>query len=66
MIPSSQNLPFLSKELFQVSFTVYQGINFFPLREFIKTKINGHPKVQCVVNTADKSELPRHAVTIFA
>ena len=29
-------LIFLSKELFQMPFTVFQGIEFFPLREFCK------------------------------
>ena len=36
-IPSFQNFfIFLSKELFQVPFTLFQGIEFFPLREFCK------------------------------
>ena len=58
---------FLSKELFQVPFIVFQGIEIVSIKEnFIKTKINEHQKVQRLVNTADESELPSQAVTIFA
>lgn len=32
----SQKLNLLSKELFQVHFTVFQGIEIFPFREFWK------------------------------
>jgi hypothetical protein len=42
---------------------------FFKLKikdTFFKTKINGNPKVECLVNMAEKSELLSHAVTIFA
>ena len=50
-----------------MSFTVFQGIEFFPLREFCKkTKINGNPKVQCLVHMVDKSELLSQAVTVLA
>ena len=41
-------------------------LKYFPLRSFRKTKINGHPKVQNLVNMADESELLGQAVTIFA
>ena len=44
-------------------FIVFQGIEDFSLREFC---INGNLKVQYLVNTADESELPRQAVTVFA
>ena len=57
---------FLSKELFQMPFAVFQGIETFPLENFVKTKINGNPKVQCLVNTADQSERLSQAVTVFA
>ena len=32
----------------------------------MKSVINGYMKVQCLVNTADESELPSQAVTVFA
>ena len=32
----------------------------------MKTEINGHLKVQCLVNMVDESELPSQAVTVFA
>ena len=32
----------------------------------VKTEINGNPKVQCLVNTVDESELPSQALTVFA
>ena len=32
----------------------------------MKTEINGNPKVQCLVNLVDESELPSQAVTVFA
>ena len=49
-----------------MSFTVFQGIDFFPLKEFCKkTKINGNPKVQCLVHMMDKSELLSQAVTVL-
>ena len=57
---------FLSQELFQVPFTVFQVIENFPLTEFVKTKINGNPKMQCLVNMVDDLELPSQAVTAFA
>ena len=58
---------FLSKELFQVPFAVFQGIDiFFHKENFVKTEINGNPKVPCLVNTADESELPSQAVNGFA
>ena len=41
-------------------------LKFFSLREFVKTKINGHWKVQCLVNMMDESELPSQIVTVFA
>ena len=49
---------FLSKELLQVPFRVFQGIESFPLTEFVKTEISGNPKVQRLVSTAEESELP--------
>ena len=30
------------------------------------TEINRNPKMQCLVNRADESELPSQAVTVFA
>ena len=58
---------FLSKEVFQVPFTVFQGMEiFFPLQEFCKDRNNWKSKVQCLVNTVDESELPSQAVTVFA
>ena len=56
---------FLSKELFQVPFTVFQGIEiFFHLENIVKIKISGHPKLQCLVNTVNESELPSQVVTV--
>ena len=79
IIPSSQNfLSFLSKELFQVPFTIFQGIEFFPLKEFCKDQnkwksedvmsgeYSSNPNVQGLVSMADESELPSQAVTVFA
>ena len=57
---------FLNKELFQVPFTVFHGIEFFHQENFVKIKINGNLKVQCLLNREDKSALPRQAVTGFA
>ena len=56
----------LSKELFQVLSPVFQGTEIFSVKNFVKTKINEYLKVQWLVNTADESELPRQAVTVFA
>ena len=54
----------LSKELFQVPFTVFQGIvKFFHYENFVKTEINRHPKLHCLVNTMNESELSTQAVT---
>ena len=39
---------------------------YFKKKNFIKTKINGNLKVQCLVNMAGESELPNQAVTVFA
>ena len=53
-------------------FTVFQGTEIFSIWEKTdlgnsgKIKINGHPRVQCLVNMADESELPGQAVTVFA
>ena len=33
--------------------------------DFVKTEINGSPKVQCLVNTGDQSELPSQSVTVL-
>ena len=57
---------FLSKELFEVSFTVFQGNQIFFIKSILKTKINANPKVQCQVNKADESDLPSQSVAIFA
>ena len=32
----------------------------------MKTEISGDPKIQCLVNRADGSELPGQAATVFA
>ena len=40
--------------------------NFFQEENLVKTKINGHPKVQCLVNMADELELCSQATTDFA
>ena len=40
--------------------------NFFHYENFVKTEINGNPKVPCLVNMVDESELPSQAVTVFA
>ena len=40
--------------------------NFFHEENFVKTKINGYPKVQHLVNMVNESEVSNHAVTIFA
>ena len=40
--------------------------NFFHEKNFVKTKINGNPKLQCLVNMVDESELPSQAVTVIA
>ena len=48
-------------------FTVFQGKEiFFHEENFVKTKINGYPKVQYLVNMVNESEVSSHAVTIFA
>ena len=52
---------FLSKELFQVPFTVFQGMETFSIK-----RLNGNLKGQCLVNTSYESELPSQAVTAFA
>ena len=58
---------FLSKELFQVSFTVFYGNEiFFHYENFVKTKINENLKIQCLMNVADESELPSQSVIVFA
>ena len=57
---------FFSKDLFEVSFIAFQGTEIFSVKNFVKTKINEYLKVQWLVNTADESELPRQAVTVFA
>ena len=55
---------FLSKELLQVPFPVFQEIEiFFHYKNFVKTKTNGYPKVQHLVNRANESELPSQAVS---
>ena len=40
--------------------------NFFHQDNFVKTKINGYPKVQYLVNVANESKVSSHAVTNFA
>ena len=57
---------FLGKELLQVSFMVFQGIEIFPLREFCKDQNKWNLKLQCPVIVVDESELPSQAVTVFA
>ena len=53
--------------MFQVPSTVFQRIEIFSIkRNFVKTGVNGHSKVQCMVNTADESELTNQVVTVFA
>ena len=39
---------------------------FLSTKSFVNTKINGLPKVQCLVNTVNKSKVPNQAVTVFA
>ena len=52
---------FLSRDLFQVPFLVSWDLKllffFFHNENFVKTKINGNPKLQYLVNT-NESELP--------
>ena len=55
---------FLSKELFQVPFTDFQGSEIFFTKNFVN-KINGNLKVQCLVKTVDESEIPIQAVVVF-
>ena len=51
----------------QVPFTVFQGIEISSIKRILsRLKLNGYLKVQCLVNTADESELPSQAVTVFA
>ena len=72
IFPSSQQLLsffffFLSKDLFQVPFIVFQGIeNVSHYENLIKSRINGNLKVQYLVNTVVESEFPSQAVTVFA
>ena len=58
-------LTFFEQRPVSGAFYSLSGNLIFSQWEFIKTKTNGHPKVQCVVNTADKPELPRQTVTNF-
>ena len=37
----------------------------FSEKNFVNTEINGHPKVQYLVNMTDESELPSQATTVF-
>ena len=67
IIPSSQNfLSFWAKKYSRYLLQFSRELKFFPLRDFVNTKINGNPKVQSLVNTADELELPSQAVTVFA
>ena len=69
IFPSSQQLLyfFLSKNLSQVPFIVFQGIeNIFHYENFINSRINGNLKVQYLLNTVVESEFPSQAVTVFA
>lgn len=65
--PSSPNcFIFLSKELFQGPLPVFQGIEIFSVKRFVKIKINRNPKMPYLVITVDESELPSQAVKVFA
>ena len=67
IIPSSPKFfIFFSKELFEVSFIVFQGNEIFFTKSILKTKINANPNVQYQVNMADESDLPSQSVAIFA
>ena len=39
---------------------------FLSIESFVNTKINGLSKVQCLVNTVNKSKVPNQPVTVFA
>ena len=65
--PSSPNcFIFLSKELFQGPFPVFQGIEIFSIKRFVKIEINGNPKMQYLVIIMDELELPNQAGKVFA
>ena len=66
IILSSKTFYLFEQRTFQVPFKVSQGIEIFSIKTFVKTEINGHPKIQCMVNIANESELPSQAVTDFA
>ena len=55
IITSPQNFwPFWTKKCSKCLLQSSRKLKFFPLRNFVKTEINGHPKVQCLGN----KELP--------
>ena len=65
IIPPSQNfLSFWAKNYSRCLLQSSKELTFFPLRQFYK-EINGNPKVQCLVNTVDETELSSQAVTVF-
>ena len=67
IISSFQNfLSFLNKELLQVPFAIFMELNFFPFREFCKDWNTRIPKVHCLMNTVDESELTSQPVKVFA
>ena len=56
---------FEQKNVSDAFYSIPGNWNIFHSGNFIKTEINGHLKVQCLVNMADESELLSKAVTIF-
>ena len=67
IIPSFQNfLSFWAKNCSWCLLHSSRELKIFPLREFCQNCNNGHPKVQCLMNMVDESELPSQAVTVFA
>ena len=66
IIPSSQNfLSFWAKSYLRCLLDLPGNWDFFHQENFLKIKLDGHLKVQCLVNMADESELLSKAVTIF-
>ena len=67
IIPSSKTFYLFEQRTVPGAFYSLPGNwNCFHEENFVKTKINGNPKVQCLMNTADESELPSQAVPVFA
>ena len=59
LIPSSQNFwSSWTKNCSKCLLPSSRKLKFFPLRNFVKAKINGHPKVRCLVNMLDEPDLP--------